>query len=112
MNRRFQSTMSNHFFLLAFLLLLACCQKKQSGPVTMDSPVPAEHAVSTFQLEPGFKIELIAAEPLIADPVAMEIDENGNMYVVENHGYPLDKTKTSKVKMLRDTDGDGVMDRS
>ena len=78
----------------------------------MDSPVPATDAVKTFQVEQGFKIELIAAEPLIADPVAMEIDENGNMYVVENHGYPLDKSKISKVKLLRDTDGDGVMDKS
>ncbi len=78
----------------------------------MDSPVPAKDAVKTFALEPGFKLELVAAEPLVADPVAMEIDENGNMYVVENHGYPLDKTKSSKVKMLRDTDGDGQMDTS
>src|SRR5688572_7225768 len=92
--------------------VLAGCEKKQDGPVVMDPPVPASDAVSTFQIEPGFKIELLAAEPLIADPVAMEIDENGAMYVVENHGYPLDKTKSSKVKLLRDTDGDGVMDKS
>ena len=52
--------------------MVAC--KQQSGPITMDSPVPAAEAVKTFQLEEGFKIELIAAEPLVADPVAMEID--------------------------------------
>src|SRR3989337_2589165 len=97
--------------LLPCLLLFAGCNQHR-GPLTMDSPVPANEAVRTFELEPGFKIELVAAEPLIADPVAMEIDENGNMYVVENHGYPLDKTKTSKVKLLRDTDGDGQMDIS
>lgn len=101
----------NYFIPLALVMLLSCGQK-QSGPISLASPVPAEHAVSTFQVQPGFKIDLIAAEPLIADPVAMEIDENGNMYVVENHGYPLDKERSSKVKMLRDTDGDGVMDRS
>ena len=104
--------MSKINYVLLSFLLLAACGKKQSGPVTLDSPVAPEDAVSTFELEPGFKLELVAAEPLIADPVAMEIDENGNMYVVENHGYPLDKTKTSKVKLLRDTDGDGVMDKS
>ncbi|HZG24482.1 MAG TPA: PVC-type heme-binding CxxCH protein, partial [Chitinophagaceae bacterium] len=54
----------------------------------------------------------VAAEPLVADPVAMEIDENGNLYVVENHGYPLDKNNASKVKLLKDTDGDGQMDKS
>src|SRR5690349_17364895 len=104
--------MSKINYILLSVLLLAACGKKQNGPVTLDSPVAAEDAVSTFELEPGFKLELVASEPLIADPVAMEIDENGNMYVVENHGYPLDKTKTSKVKLLRDTDGDGVMDKS
>lgn len=97
--------------MLGAIALMAACQQ-QSGPVTMDSPVPATEAVRTFQMEEGFKIELIAAEPLVADPVAMEIDENGNLYVVENHGYPLDDTKSSKVKLLRDTDGDGVMDKS
>ena len=100
------------YFWLAFFLLLAGCGLREQGPLALDSPVPADDATSTFELEPGFKIELVAAEPLIADPVAMEIDENGNMYVVENHGYPLDKTRSSKVKLLRDTDGDGVMDTS
>src|SRR5688500_16524931 len=70
----------------------------------------AKAALAGFELEPGFKIEIIAAEPLVADPVAMEIDENGSLYVVENHGYPLDKNNTSKIKLLRDTDGDGQMD--
>lgn len=95
-----------------FTILLAACNRRDEGPVALQSPVAAEDALSTFEIEQGFKIELIAAEPLIADPVAMEIDENGNMYVVENHGYPLDKTKNSKVKLLRDVDGDGRMDES
>lgn len=99
-------------FTLCTSFLLAGCTREQEGPRVLDSPVAAADAVSTFALEPGFKIELIAAEPLIADPVAMEIDENGALYVVENHGYPLDKTKSSKVKLLRDTDGDGQMDTS
>ncbi|MEX1241011.1 MAG: PVC-type heme-binding CxxCH protein [Cyclobacteriaceae bacterium] len=111
MNQQSPAKNSNYFFLIAFSLFLTACDK-QSGPVTLDSPVAAKDAISTFEVEPGFKLELVAAEPLIADPVAMEIDENGNMYVVENHGYPLDKTKISTVKMLRDTDGNGVMDKS
>lgn len=97
--------------LLFSLLILAGCGQRR-GPLTLESPVAANDAVSTIEVEDGFKVELVAAEPLIADPVAMEIDENGNLYVVENHGYPLDKTKVSKVKLLRDTDGDGVMDQS
>jgi hypothetical protein len=48
-------------------------------------PVAPETAIATFELEPGFKIEMIASEPLVADPVDMEIDEYGGMYVVEMH---------------------------
>lgn len=104
--------MNKIFFLALVLTIMSACEQNTSLPVAMDSPVAAEDAIATFALEPGFKIEVIAAEPLISDPVAMEIDENGNLYVVENHGYPLDKTKSSRIKLLRDTDGDGRMDKS
>ncbi len=79
---------------------------------TASSDVPPEKALATFQLAPGFQIEMIASEPLISDPVAMEIDEFGHLYVVEMHGYPLDKSGSGKVKMLTDSDGDGLMDKS
>ena len=75
-------------------------------------PVDELATLATFQLPPGFKIELVAAEPMVADPVAMEIDENGLMYVVEMHGYPLDKGGSGKIKVLTDTDGDGKLDMS
>ncbi|TKK68676.1 c-type cytochrome [Ilyomonas limi] len=75
-------------------------------------PIKPEKAIATFQLEPGFKIELVASEPLVADPVDMEIDEYGRMYVVEMHGYPLDKSGIGDIKILSDADGDGRMDKS
>src|SRR6185312_5841490 len=70
----------------------------------------AEKALSTFQLPPGFKIELVASEPLISDPVDMTIDEEGRMYVVEMHGYPLNLNHTGKVILVADKNGDGKMD--
>ena len=97
------------FFLIAFCpFALVGCQSETK----LDWHESAEKSLSTFQLAEGFQIELIAAEPLIADPVAMEIDEHGNMYVVEMHGYPLDKSGSGNVKLLKDTDGDGTMDQS
>lgn len=72
----------------------------------------AEKALSTFEIVPGFEIELVASEPLISDPVDMIIDENGLMYVVEMHGYPLDKGGTGKIKLLTDENGDGQIDNS
>lgn len=92
-------------FAILILLILTGCQPS----LQEKSRFPA---LATFEIQPGFKIELVAAEPLISDPVAMEIDEVGNMYVVENHGYPLDKNGTGKIKLLKDTNGDGAMDTS
>jgi putative membrane-bound dehydrogenase-like protein len=76
------------------------------------SQAGAKDALSTFELEPGFKIELVVDEPLISDPVDMEIDEYGRLYVVEMHGYPLDKKGSGKIKLVSDSNGDGQMDKS
>ena len=73
--------------------------------------VPAE-ALRSFELPEGFQIELIASEPLVADPVAMEVDEQGNFYVVEMHGYPENLKSSGVVKLLKDTDIDGLPDAS
>ncbi|MDA0196331.1 MAG: dehydrogenase [Bacteroidetes bacterium] len=69
-------------------------------------------ALSAFQIMDGFDIELLVAEPLVSDPVAMEIDELGNIYVVEMHGYPLDKKGSGIVKLITDSNGDGKPDKS
>lgn len=71
-----------------------------------------EKALASFQILDGFQIELVASEPLIRDPVAMEIDEDGNWYVAEMPGYPLDLSKTGNIKKLKDTNGDGLPDKS
>ena len=71
-----------------------------------------QKGLSTLEVMEGFQVELFAAEPLIADPVAMEIDEQGRLYVVEMHGYPLDTEGSGKVKLLTDTDQDGLPDKS
>ncbi len=76
------------------------------------SDVPPQEALATIRVADGFQVELVAHEPLIADPVAMEIDEYGRLYVVEMHGYPLDKSGSGNIKLLTDTDGDGKMDKS
>ncbi len=66
-----------------------------------------------MQIDPEWNIELWASEPMFADPVAMEIDEDGRIYVVQNSGYPLDtEHKLGKVWLLEDTNGDGKPDKS
>ena len=93
--------------IVACLLLLAACKNRsQNG-----GPPPAE-ALASFQLPEGFQIELVASEPLVSDPVAMEVDEQGRLFVVEMHGYPLDTTGSGKVKRLEDSNGDGLPDKA
>lgn len=89
------------------LILIVGC----TGEETKYGIDPSD-AVSTFQIADGFKIELIASEPLIGDPVAMEIDENGTIYILEMHGYPMDLSGSGVVKILTDTDNDGKPDAS
>lgn len=101
--------------LLAFVLLIclyACSDKTEKNNTLSTGGLSPGQALSTFKLPEGFKIELVAAEPLISDPVAMDVDENGNIYVVELHGYPLDTAGLGKIKLLTDSDGDGVPDRA
>jgi putative membrane-bound dehydrogenase-like protein len=99
----------NYTLMTIVVLTMGCRDKSQ--PVTGTTAVDAEHALSTFEVPPGFKIELVAAEPMVADPVDMEIDEYGNFYVVEMHGYPIDKSGSGKIVLLKDTDHDGRMDK-
>jgi putative membrane-bound dehydrogenase-like protein len=89
-------------------LLFSCSQSNETG----NAGLSPQDALKTFQLPEGYKIELVAAEPLISDPVAMEVDEQGNMYIVELHGYPLDTAGSGVIKLLTDTNGDGMPDKS
>src|SRR5688572_11792005 len=92
--------------LLTVLLMLGGCTRAD-GP-----PYSPKDALQTFKIEPGFRIEPYIAEPDIRSPVAMEFDENGRIYVVENPGYPLNvEGKVGRIILLEDTDGNGRPDR-
>jgi putative membrane-bound dehydrogenase-like protein len=73
---------------------------------------PAD-ALKTFKTLPGFRVEQVAAEPLVTDPVAMSFDENGRLYVVEMLDYSeQDRAMIGRVRLLEDTDGDGRFDKA
>ncbi|HTN74331.1 MAG TPA: PVC-type heme-binding CxxCH protein, partial [Pirellulaceae bacterium] len=73
-----------------------------------------EQALATFQLPVGLKLELVAAEPLVVDPVAFDWGPDGRLWVVEMRDYPrgLDGAGQpgGRVKVLTDTNGDGKYD--
>ena len=74
-------------------------------------PYPPADSMKTMAVEQGFRVELVASEPDVQSPVAMDIDEDGRLFVVEMPGYPLDVSPTGKVKLLEDRDGDGRFER-
>lgn len=74
-------------------------------------PFPAREALETFQLPPGFEIELVAAEPLVADPVAAAFDGRGRLFVLEMGDYPMQSEPQGRVVVLEDSGG-GKFDRS
>src|SRR5262245_40649698 len=46
-----------------------------------------ELLIKKFQVAPGFKVELFASEPMLGNPVAFTMDEQGRAYVVETHRF-------------------------
>ncbi len=84
-----------------------------AGLIAFDMPPPKspEEALAAFRVRPGFRVELVAAEPLVVDPVAFDWGADGRFWVVEMGDYPLGLDGKGKpggvVKVLEDLDGDG-----
>ncbi|MXW83568.1 MAG: dehydrogenase [Rhodothermaceae bacterium] len=82
-----------------------------SDTVSVDGPpFEPQEALKTIKVPDGIRVDLVAAEPLVADPVAMDIDEYGRIWVAEMPGYPLDVGGSGRIKILHDTDQDGRPD--
>jgi putative membrane-bound dehydrogenase-like protein len=72
-------------------------------------PLSPGDALDSFRLSDGFEIELVAAEPLVQDPINLAFDARGRLWVVEMGDYPEGESG-GRVKLLTDRDGDGVFD--
>ncbi len=98
------------FRALVLLPLLFASAHPQDVKMAAGRPLSPKEALKTFTVAPGFKIELVASEPDIMDPVAMAFDEDGRVYVAEMADYPLGPA-SGRIKRLVDTDGDGKFDK-
>lgn len=88
-------------------------EKKVSQQTKPQSPVSPRDSLNLFETEPGFQIELVASEPQVVDPVSMQMDESGRMWVVEMRDYPTkDDTPRSRIVVLQDNDKDGFFESS
>ncbi|MGB0953240.1 MAG: ThuA domain-containing protein [Planctomycetota bacterium] len=89
------------------LCAVAPCQAQE--PIPYDPPAEplpahkeaasdaAQEAIANFRVPEGTTVELVAAEPLLANPVAIEIDHQGRIYVAETYrqeteGVPDNRT--------------------
>ena len=78
--------------MLISLLCIGAFTARSEIPKPTDAPkarTPEETAKS-FQLPPGFRMEVVASEPLISSPSGVCWDERGRMFVSELHGYNLE----------------------
>ncbi len=80
-------------------------------------PLEPREALRTIHVKEGFRLEIVATEPEVMDPVALAFDENGRLYVVEMRGYPNEGTgegdiTSGRIKLLEDRDGDGRYETS
>jgi mono/diheme cytochrome c family protein/glucose/arabinose dehydrogenase len=77
----------------------------------------AEEELKTMVLPPGYRLELVAKEPLVVDPIAIDFDADGRMWVLEMPGFMSEpggansREPINDVVVLEDENGDGVMDK-
>lgn len=108
-------------FVVALAVLaadVACAQKPDFIPRRQDKPpgpaLSPENAAAKMTVPDGFKVEVVAAEPDLVNPVGMTIDERGRFWVCESLEYPRRSPGVGRdrVKVLEDTTGDGKVDKT
>jgi mono/diheme cytochrome c family protein/glucose/arabinose dehydrogenase len=134
MSRRFQRASAGSIAVFAMVAATSVAppSRAQQGdnPGETQPDVPSEwldfesrvlspaQAIGAFIVEPGFRIDLVAGEPLIESPVEIEFDERGRAWVVEMRGFMPnadgigEQQPIGRISILSDDDGDGVYDAS
>src|SRR6476660_8374294 len=87
--------------------------------VRPESPaLPPVEALKTFYMPPGYPLDLVAAEPLVQDPILMDWDADGRLWIVEMPGFVRELQTPEpnlepigRIVVLEDTDRDGRMDK-
>ena len=88
----------------------------KTNRVELPPPLSPKQALNSMRVTPEFAVDLVAAEPLVVDPVAIDWGADGKLWVVEMRDYPMGmdgKWKPgSRIKFLEDTNGDGKYDKA
>ncbi len=101
----------------SWVVALAHAQNPQGAESYADrlpriAPRSPAAALQAFETLPGYRVELVAAEPLVADPIAFCFDARARLWVIEMCDYSEQETdRLGRIARLEDVDGDGRMDR-
>ena len=94
----------------------AAAERTEPKPQPDSAPRSPEESLKALHLPDGFEAKIVAAEPLVLDPVAFDWDAKGRLWVVEMADYPLglDNRDASggRIRVLEDRDGDGTYDHA
>lgn len=100
----------------AGLSLVGLAQEPSQQALQVSPPLSASESLTKIHVPKGFKVELVASEPLLLDPVAFDWDARGRLWVVEMADYPMGMDGNGKaggrIRRLEDRDGDGKYEHS
>lgn len=85
------------------------------GTLAPEDVIKPEESLRMIHTRAGFRVRLFASEPVIANPLAIDFDEQGRAYVLEARQYPVkaeDGQGADRIVVLEDTDGDFQADRA
>lgn len=102
-----------------------CCRMNRVAPIVLVALAlgltivpafaqkPPAESVASFETADGFEVKLFASEPMIENPIAIDIDTYGRVWVTEGTKYRRNVADPpdDKIKVLEDIDGDGVADK-
>lgn len=105
-----------YFFIV--MILASCAKTVKEDPSNPSPAKSAKEELETFQLQSGLEIQLVAAEPMVEDPVFITFDADARLWVIEMRGFMTDTLGSEedkpigRISILEDENGDGVMDKS
>ena len=84
-----------------------------SQPLTEDRALTPEEAIASMRVPAPYVVDLVAAEPLVEDPVHLAFDAHGRLWVVEMRDYPEGNGgRGGCIKILEDTNQDAKFDKA
>lgn len=100
--------LSFSFFFSLSLIVFSCKPSFNEPQISLED----------YKVEEGFELEMVASEPLLTAPVAIDFDTKGRIWVAEMAGFMVnlegddEDLPSGSIKILEDLDNDGIMDHA